>query len=368
MSSDEESQQAVQAFIRSRHDRFLVNCEVSGTLEFAPSTVWAVLLETQHLGFWLTDRERNDRPVSKGRAAGSCINEEWLTYLVEVDQRGGREQRLSFSRPFYNDHPPFYFTITLKPYERYFSTISITARGPQTRALSLLERLFSRFDKTYVETATYEITDALALAPKRLRDLCWARTKWGPMPDSPGSPLNWVSWLYTGNELRYYENRQGQIGPQVGELIERGERIGYVRVSGDPRSDDYFKEHCYLEPGSGYVIDVYKRHGEQVGKGDRLLLLAEAPHPDMSVVGVAGEHIFDSYLSIASVDVTRGQSVTAGQVVAVVTDKHKYGRAADYLVRSKYDGEVVDVLAKAGDAFSNSVPVIKLRVPRLVAS
>lgn len=374
--TDSAGKAAVDAYFESKRSRtpLAVNCKASASVAFPVDVVWQVILETQHLGTWLEDSELGDRPLPEKFGRGFCINPgRGPTYVIDCGESNTPNMnRLTFQRHFYVDQEPFSYTVALKPYERFSSMLSIQAEGPQSpnRSAGLLGKIFGGIasDKTYVSTATKELTERLNRAVKRLAHLCWDRTHYGATHRDYEHAGRWLVWHYGGDTLKYYENKNGHLGPELGELINSGERIGFVQGSNDARDISYWKENNYIEPGNGYVAEISKRHGDRIEIGDRILLITKQNGADLSVADIQVDHLdlhTRQSIVLEKYTVSVGQSVQQGDLVATVRSRYGNDRFA---VMSKYEGVIVELTKSPGEPMTDRFPwesVARIKATRI---
>lgn len=361
-TTDSTGKSAIDAYFESKKLRapFAVSCSATGTLPYPTDLVWQIILETQHLGTWLDDRERGDRPLPARFGPGYCINASHGPTCIITSESSYNSNTLTFQRRFYVDQEPFYYTVSVKPFERFSSTVTVVAEGPQgsNRAAGLLGKIFGGIaaDKQYVSTATTELSNRISGAIKRLAHLCWDRTRCGPSHPDYQHAGRWLLWHYGGDTIKYYENRTGHIGPEVGELIERGERIGFVHGSDNTRDISYWKENNYLEPGNGFVAEISKQHGDRIEKGDRVLLITEQKGADLSLGDIRIDYLDLHARQSAILEtyrVTTGQPVQAGDVIAILKDRYGDQR---FTVVSKYEGTILELLKSPGEPMHERFP------------
>jgi hypothetical protein len=371
----ESSQAAVGLYLAGRRKsvRYPVQCSVTGQIPFTVDVAWRVILETQHLGTWLDDSERGDMALPERFGRGIWLNEEsWPTILLDVGHDTvSRGKTLTFQRRFYVDQEPFYFKVRFAPFERFASTMSIEAAGPQVplntgvfdRALRWLGN-----DKTYVDTATIELTTRLTGAIKRFADLVSDRTSYGPSHSDYKHSGRWLVWLYRGDTVNYYANRRGHVGLEIGEYIESGERIGFMKESTGSGDESYWKENNYIEPGAGYIAAVCKEHGGRVQKGDRIVLITNEKNSDLGIADVQITHLdlhLRTSLVVEQYHVGAGDRVEDGQPVATL--RYEDGDRSVAVI-SKYKGTVVELTKAPGERMREQLPwdtVARIRVDRL---
>lgn len=314
---------------RSRYPGTQVSAEI--TLPVEHEVAWQLLLETQHMGHWLNDRSKPpDFPLPASFCRGQSINRA-SCFVLDCESTYTGKTKLTIQRSFYSDGRPVYYTFELSPYERFTSKLSAVAEYRFDRlggAAMFARSVFNIGDEKGFEVAKQEIGQALRTALKRFASFCWDRTEFGPASrDYPGI---WFTWHYEPDRLHFYKNRNGHDGPELGEPIRDGERIGFLHPTGAPEPLDQWKSSHYIEPAGGYVLKLLKKHGDRVEYGDRILLTARDHDADLSVASLKVGSLVEAAggdssnrSRVAQFGVEVGQRIKQGDVLATLVDSHR---------------------------------------------
>ena len=358
---DDEAREALDRFqsVRRNPGRHpgITMVEFDTTIEYEMDLVWQLLLETQFMGEWLhRDNERYSFFCLPTRFhIGQRLSRNGHFLLEAAVGTYMKVNRFTFLN--YSDAytVPTYYTITITPFERFSTKISMRVERQHNRLSRVASLIWPVLDlvlglvfdpmKKDLSLMREELLDEIRQALKRFEHFCWDRTQLGPLHRHyPGS---WFSSYYD-YRVQYYENRTGHLGPELGEYIREGERIGFLHPSDASGSLDSWKERNYLAPSEGFVAAIVKNHGDTVMKGDRILLTVREKDARLSVAELRLDYLLraagsERYgLRFVGFAVKAGQRISQGDTLATVVAYDKPDKPTVVLT-SPYSGVVVAI-------------------------
>ncbi|WP_156776893.1 hypothetical protein [Nitrococcus mobilis] len=345
---------------------------------------WQLLLETQHWYHWIKSRNFNYKAIylylpkrfCVGQRLSRCPPGGQSSFIVDCElDKYTHRYKLSIQDCRHDDQPAYY-TFQLTPYERYSTKLIATAdyyRSYRLNAVGIFLRSALKVeDKKSFKEDKSAIENSLRDSIKEFEALCWDRTQFGPRESHYSG--SWIDWYRSPGRVHYYKNRSGHNGPELGELINSGERIGFVYPSGATGSLDEWKERFYIESVlGGYVRAILKHHGEQLMYRDRLILTTRECDVDLSVVTLSLEDCVsaeDFLISpirlfgrrgLVRYEARVGQHVKQGDPLAVYQEN---SGSPTITLRSPYCGKVVDHGVDIGwDSFcpDGNKPLVRLK-------
>lgn len=343
---------------------WLCEYEVKAILPFEFEKVWQILLESEHYSLWLDKHDGTvDAPLPKRFGIGQQIQNasdrsgRRPSYIIACEPPDHRHKaELVLSRPFYDDHPPFYYMFTVSPYERVLTRFAMRGVGPTTQTSAISQFLTGVFSKPKNNPFQNELEHCMDGALKRFTYVCHDRVHYGPVYTRRNyhRKSNWFTWDYTGGVVRYFLGRSGASSGTVGEHVKAGEQIGFIAPK-DATDLEQWKERNSIEPGKGVIREILKAHGDMIQTGERLLLISESMESDLTEDVVSMDtcqidpqsHYFNPKLVRYLANV--GESIVAGGSLALGEDGEKR-----FKLKLRHPGVVTRHLLEAGEDLRHS--------------
>lgn len=228
--------------------------------------VWRVLLLTENIRLWLhgieSDRE-NALPQKFGLGA-------------HIGDGGEAGQKFIINCTPYSSvsfNAGNYFKVELSNHEPGWTEIRIEVYGFSKN--TFLEKLFPM--KKEVDVFSQTMDSMVKKAARRLVNLCEDYYLFGrPISSFEDNQYEWVTWEVGAEDgvFKFYPNVNEQPSVNVGDRVEAGQKIGYVKLDNTAHDVQYCMRNFYLYSSNGGVIEqVIKENGEAIRGGDRVALL-----------------------------------------------------------------------------------------------
>ena len=288
---------ALESYARFQHEdkTWFIHHRVSVIIPHEQSLVKAFLLETEHMGKWLNNKDLDDLPLPDYFAQGQLIskgrNNYGCSYLMSYQPNNYRKEPfLVIMRPIYTNYRPYYFSFTTESHQRYSTKLTIHATDSQKYRPSLIERMKGQIssDSNGAKQLDFQLKEILS----RFEEACEDRVNFGPIYTHLFTDRYWSSWRGEPGVIEFYPNRNGSANPEMGEHIKTDEVIGFVYPKDKAYEKELWKQRNPIKPGSGFVRRCRKKSGDMIERDERIMLLSSVANEDLGEVALRSSDLY----------------------------------------------------------------------------
>ena len=295
------------------------------TLPYSPEVVWQLILETQFLGDWLFSGGGGQTYVLPSSFyVGQRVGKKPVFIVdAQINQEDKRYQ-ITFHWGTGSGLSPFYYTVAVRRNERFDSTIELGCeyRGDKPTGVAWLLFSIENIFGAKQRYLSYMDEQKLLQQLYQFGEVCWSRVNSGPIDeDSCGM---WTRWLGVDGVVQYFTGKNGNIGLEIGEVIQAEERVGFVKPADGTGTIEQWREKYPISPIRGFVAIVLKKHGDRISYNDRILMTVNEPSDATSLAELSFRRVRESVgryiigFSLKEIKVEVGEKVRQGDVLALV--------------------------------------------------